>query len=113
MDRGLPIGGFYGDWPTYEHATLYAGVERAIELTQDEEIYDWYINIFESHIVAENGTLIIDEWPPASPNLDDLRFGMDLLWLYEETGEEKYKIAADSVRSQFDTYPRLESGGFL
>src|SRR5215217_8097420 len=35
-----------------------------------------------------------------------------LLLLYKETGEAKYKAAAEQIRRTFDTYPRTKDGGF-
>jgi unsaturated rhamnogalacturonyl hydrolase len=34
------------------------------------------------------------------------------LLLYQETREEKYKLAAEKVRQRFNTYPRTADGGF-
>ena len=43
--------------------------------------------------------------------LDDMLGGNLLLILFKETGQQKYKAAADSIRKRFDTYPRTEDGG--
>jgi unsaturated rhamnogalacturonyl hydrolase len=44
--------------------------------------------------------------------LDDVLAANLLPILYEETHEEKYKIAADTFRHRFDNYPRTTDGGF-
>ena len=44
--------------------------------------------------------------------LDYMLPGNLLLILYKETKEEKYKLAAQSIRKVFDTYPRNSDGGF-
>lgn len=44
-------------------------------------------------------------------SLDEYRFGMNALWWYNRTGEEKYKIAADDIRGMLDRHPRTPSGG--
>ena len=44
--------------------------------------------------------------------LDYMLPGNLLLILYKETKQEKYKLAADSIRKVFDTYPRTKDGGF-
>ena len=44
--------------------------------------------------------------------LDYVLPGNLLLILYKETKEEKYKLAAESIRKVFDTYPRTSDGGF-
>lgn len=45
-------------------------------------------------------------------SLDEYRFGMNALWWYNRTGEEKYKLAADGIRGMLDRHPRTPSGGF-
>ena len=45
-------------------------------------------------------------------NLDYIQPGMLILFLYEQTGAEKYKIAARAVREAFDKIPRNPDGGF-
>jgi unsaturated rhamnogalacturonyl hydrolase len=44
--------------------------------------------------------------------LDYMLPGNLLLVLFKETGKEKYRIAAESIRTRFNTYPRTEDGGF-
>ena len=45
-------------------------------------------------------------------SLDDIMAGSVLVWLYKETGEEKYKIASKTVRDAYLDYPRNSDGGF-
>jgi unsaturated rhamnogalacturonyl hydrolase len=44
--------------------------------------------------------------------LDYMLPGNLLLILYKETGQQKYKLAADHIRRTFDKYPRTHDGGF-
>lgn len=44
--------------------------------------------------------------------LDYMLPGNLLLILYKETGEEKYRLAAEHIRRTFDKYPRTKDGGF-
>ncbi|MES2393136.1 MAG: glycoside hydrolase family 88 protein [Acidobacteriota bacterium] len=44
--------------------------------------------------------------------LDFILPGNLLLVLYKETGMEKYRTAAQTIRHTLDTYPRTEDGGF-
>lgn len=43
--------------------------------------------------------------------LDDMLAGNLLLVLWKETGQLKYKTAAESIRKRLDTFPRTEDGG--
>ena len=45
-------------------------------------------------------------------SLDNMMPGNLLLLLYQETKENKYKLAAEKIRRRFDTYPRTKDGGF-
>jgi unsaturated rhamnogalacturonyl hydrolase len=45
-------------------------------------------------------------------NLDSMLPGNLLLLLYQETRDQKYKLAADRIRKRFDTYPRTKDEGF-
>ena len=44
--------------------------------------------------------------------LDYMLPGNLLLILYKETGQQKYKLAANHIRHTFDKYPRTKDGGF-
>jgi len=43
--------------------------------------------------------------------LDDMLGGNLLIVLFKETGQEKYKTAADSIRKRLETFPRTDDGG--
>ncbi|MDR2938065.1 MAG: glycoside hydrolase family 88 protein [Prevotellaceae bacterium] len=45
-------------------------------------------------------------------NIDNIAGGKMLIALYKETGEEKYKKAADLLREQMRRHPRTADGGF-
>ena len=45
-------------------------------------------------------------------SLDAIMPGNLLLLLYQETKDEKYKLAAQKIRQRFDSYPRTGDGGF-
>jgi len=44
-------------------------------------------------------------------NLDSMQSGNVLLILYKETGDARYRTAADKIRRRLDTYPRTADGG--
>lgn len=66
-----------------------------------------YIQGWVDHHVDEQGK--IDR---AITALDFMLPGNLLLVLWKETGKEKYRTAAQTIRRTFDTYPRTEDGGF-
>jgi unsaturated rhamnogalacturonyl hydrolase len=45
-------------------------------------------------------------------NIDSINAGKVLFFLYEETGDEKYRLAIDTVMDQLKTHPRTKCGNF-
>jgi unsaturated rhamnogalacturonyl hydrolase len=45
-------------------------------------------------------------------SLDSMNSGNVLLILFKETGDVRYRTAADKIRKRLDTYPRTADGGF-
>ncbi|KAI3401945.1 hypothetical protein diail_6505 [Diaporthe ilicicola] len=91
----------------YTNAVLYGGLELAYALTNNETIASAYEQLMS--IINEDGS--IKEYKYDFYSLDEYRFGMNALWWYNRTGEEKYKLAADGIRGMLDTHPRTPSGG--
>ena len=98
----------YGSWD-YETGTVLRGFEEAWRVTGDERYYDYIKNTID-YVVNENGT--IDGYNVSSYNIDEINEGRMLLFLYNETGEQKYKEAADLLHSQLENHPRNDDGGF-
>ncbi|KAJ4406082.1 hypothetical protein N0V82_010193 [Gnomoniopsis sp. IMI 355080] len=96
----------------YTTAVLYRGFEMAIDLTQNETLVDWYEG--QMSIVGDDGTIVTDseEYNYTFYSLDEYRFGMSLLYWYNRTGEEKYKLGADKIREMLHYHPRNAEGGF-
>lgn len=102
--RGAPRTSFH-----YGEATLYTGIEAAIAYSKNDTITAWYQNQIDG-VVLNNGDIL--DWNLTYYSLDDYRLGMNMLWWYEQTGKEKYKKAATTIRRQLDRHPRNLAGGF-
>jgi len=74
--------------------------------TKDRKLLDYIVGFVDSHFDA-SGNL---DQPIES--LDNMLGAHLLVMLYEETREQRYKVAADKFRQRFDTYPRTSDGGF-
>ena len=98
----------YGDWD-YVTGTVLKGFELLWRQTGDKKYFEYIKNTVD-HVVNEDGT--IDDYDPGENNIDEVQEGRLLLFLYKETGEDKYKKAADLVRGQLKHHPRLSEGGF-
>lgn len=92
----------------YSQATFYTALENVYELTGNKTVYNFYRDQVDD-LVAENGT--IASYIYTKHSLDNYRLGNNLLWWYEETGEEKFKVAADDIKVLLDSHPRTPTGG--
>ncbi|TDZ16174.1 Unsaturated rhamnogalacturonyl hydrolase YteR [Colletotrichum orbiculare MAFF 240422] len=93
----------------YDQATLYTSFEAVYAHNQNQTVYDYYRAQVDA-VVFPNGT--IDGFNHSRYSLDPYRFGNNVLFWYEETGEEKYRIAADRIKATLDGHPRTPTGGF-
>jgi rhamnogalacturonyl hydrolase YesR len=82
-------------------------MEKLWRLTGDVRYYN-YIRRYVDQQVDEHGN--ISGFVPNA--LDNFLPGYAILFMYEQTGLEKYKIAATRIRDGFRDYPRNSDGGF-
>ena len=93
----------------YEEAVVLRGVTNLWKHTGDRQYYDYMKKIID-HFINEDGN--IRTYERQEYNSDQVTGGMQLLTLYKETKEEKYKKAADILRDQIMWQPRTKEGGF-
>jgi unsaturated rhamnogalacturonyl hydrolase len=93
----------------YSNSIVLHGIEKVYYATGEDKYLN-YVQKYVDKFVGSNG--IISDFEPETNNLDKLHPGLLCLFLYQETGLEKYKLAADKVRAEFDNQPRNPSGGF-
>lgn len=98
----------YGDWG-YVTGTVLKGFEMVWRHTGDKKYFDYMKKTVDASLDNKGN---INGFRASKTSIDDAEEGRILLILYQETGDEKYKIAADSVRTQFDIQPRTSEGGF-
>jgi len=72
--------------------------------------YAQFVERFVDSFVLEDGT--IRTWDPGKQTLDDINEGRVLFPLYEATGKEKYRLAADALKRALDDQPRTAQGSF-
>ncbi|MCM1148491.1 MAG: glycoside hydrolase family 88 protein [Butyricicoccus sp.] len=81
-----------------------------MERITGQESYFRFVKDCADHFVGEDGS--IRTFKPEAYNLDDINEGRVLFALYERTGEEKYRRAADFLRGRLGQQPRTEEGNF-
>lgn len=94
---------------SYEHGEFQWALRLLYERTGDKQYYD-YMQKSVDNLVAPDGT--IRNYNLQEYNIDHVRVGPTCLHLYKKTGLKKYKIAADTFRSQLETHPRNSEGQF-
>ena len=78
-------------------------------ITGDRRYFD-FVKAVADHFVEEDGS--IRTFKPEAHNLDDINEGRVLFALHDRTGEEKYRRAADFLRSRLAEQPRTQEGNF-
>lgn len=93
----------------YEEAVILRGIEKVWRQTGDKAYFE-YIKKIIDHFVNNDGS--IRTYELNEYNSDQITAGLQLLLLYRETKDEKYKKAADLLRRQIAWQPRTKEGGF-
>ncbi|WBL24716.1 glycoside hydrolase family 88/105 protein [Zunongwangia sp. HGR-M22] len=94
---------------SYTNGLVLTAAQRVYEQTQKETYYD-YIYDYADALVQEDGT--IKTYDIEKYNLDMIKSGDVLLYLYPKTKEERFKKAADTLRKQLAGQPKTSDGGF-
>ncbi|MDZ7385722.1 MAG: glycoside hydrolase family 88 protein [candidate division KSB1 bacterium] len=97
----------YGDWD-YVTGTVLRGFEELWRVTNEERYFS-YLKATVDRAVKEDGE--IAGYNPGKYSLDDVQEGRLLLFLFKQTGEQKYAKAAQQIREQIRTHPRNALGG--
>jgi unsaturated rhamnogalacturonyl hydrolase len=93
----------------YEQGLMLNALGALWLQTGDRRYYDFIIKNIDQ-FVENDGT--IRTYKQSNYQLDDIGPGRTLLRLYRQTGDEKYKEAADLLRQQLANQPRTSEGGF-
>lgn len=94
---------------SYDQGVILKGIEGIWRATGNNRYFQYIRNCMD-FFVDEQGN--IKGYKPDEFNIDHINNGKLLLFLYRETKNEKYKKAADLLRSQLQHHPRTSEGGF-
>ncbi len=98
----------WGDWD-YQTGTVLSGFEELYKATGDKRYYE-YIKLTVDRVIKNDGT--ISNYRESEYNIDEIKEGTALLFLYNQTKDARYKTAAQALRQQLTNHPRTKSGGF-
>lgn len=91
----------------YPQGFILNGFIQAWERTGHARFRDYVLAYVDKHTEPDGRTIGF-----VGNSLDDILAGSLFIWAFQETGNPRYKTAADHVRKAFDTYPRVEDGTF-
>ena len=103
MRQGRPA-----NW-NYIDGCMMTALLSMTEITGDRRYFD-FAESFIDAFVNDDGS--IRTFKAEGHTLDDVNEGRVLFPLYEKTGNEKYKKAADFLRRHLDAQPRTAEGSF-
>ncbi|MCP3804765.1 glycoside hydrolase family 88 protein [Allokutzneria sp. A3M-2-11 16] len=93
-----------GGWGYTRGLYLYA--QYLVYKRTGDKRYLSYIKEWVDRFVAEDGSI-----QQSFTHLDEMRSGTLLVILHAETGQAKYRKAADKIRAAITGYPRTSDGG--
>jgi unsaturated rhamnogalacturonyl hydrolase len=94
---------------SYTHGLVLLGMEQLFKLSGNTAYAD-YIQTYADHFIDADGN--IDTLRLTEFNIDSINAGKVLFFLYERTGDTRYRRAMDKLRVQLQWQPRTHSGGF-
>ncbi len=95
---------------SYDDGVIWNGFAALYDLTGDARYLAFIKEGVDSFILG--GGAAIRDYRPDEYNIDHINNGKLILYLYEKTGEAKYRRAADLLMSQLHAHPRTSEGGF-
>jgi unsaturated rhamnogalacturonyl hydrolase len=93
----------------YTQGLVYFSLEQLARQHKETKYKD-VIHLYGKQMIAANGK--IKGFNREEFNLDNINAGKILFGLYQETGEQRYKLALDRLREQLTAQPRTSEGGY-
>lgn len=93
----------------YKIGMILTAYENLYHKTKNQKYFD-YIKGYADVLIDNKGTF--QKFDPTDHNIDFINAGKILFNLYDTTKEQKYLTALQTLRKNFDDYPRTQSGGF-
>ena len=101
--QGVPT-----NWNYIDGCMITALIEMA-EISGDARYFDFSRRFIDA-FVGEDGS--VRTFRPEKHTLDDINEGRVLFPLYARTGDEKYRLAAETLKRALDDQPRTYEGSF-
>ncbi|MBL7722771.1 MAG: glycoside hydrolase family 88 protein [Chitinophagaceae bacterium] len=93
----------------YDQGVILKGIRSVWAATGDGKWFNYIQKSMDFYVLPDGS---IKGYRPDEYNIDHINNGKLLLFLFQVSGKEKYKKAADLLRNQLRTHPRTSEGGF-
>jgi len=94
---------------SYTNGLVLSAASKVYEQTKNQKIYD-YIYAYADEMIDSSGT--IQTYKLSNQNLDMIKSGDVLLYLYPKTHEERFLKAMETLDSQMESQPKTSDGGY-
>ncbi|MBD1389005.1 glycoside hydrolase family 88 protein [Neiella sp. HB171785] len=94
----------------YDIIGLYPESLNRLSHYTGDDAHKQLVEKITGSFIQDDGT--IGRYKQSNFNIDNVAPGMALLTLYKQTGEQKYKLAADVLRQQLEHHPKTSEGAF-
>lgn len=94
---------------SYTNGLVLSAAARVYEQTKNQKIYN-YIYDFADEMIDSTGA--IKTYKLSNQNLDMIKSGDVLLYLYPKTKEERFLKAMETLNSQMESQPKTSDGGY-
>ncbi len=101
----------FRDKPKWEYTNglMCSAFLKVWRETNDQKYFN-YVKAYADSMITEDADILT--YKKSDYNIDRVNPGKFLIELYKETGEEKYRMAIDTLRDQMRHHPRTAEGGF-
>jgi len=93
----------------YTNGLVLSAASRVFEQTKNQKIYD-YIYGYADEMIENSGK--IKTYNLSNQNLDMIKSGDVLLYLYPKTKEARFLKAMDTLNKQMESQPKTSDGGY-
>lgn len=94
---------------SYTNGLVLSACIKVYEETNKQKYYD-YIYAYADDLIDSTGT--IETYKLSNQNLDMIKSGDVLLYLYPKTKEERFLLAMEHLNSQMESQPKTSDGGY-
>lgn len=94
---------------SYTNGLVLSACIKVYQQTKNQKYYD-YVYAYADDLIDSKG--VINTYKLSNQNLDMIKSGDVLLYLYPKTKEERFLLAMEILNSQMESQPKTSDGGY-